>query len=119
MEININGKNFPAEIMTTPDEITKGMMGRESINGCMVFKLKKGFHSFWMRGCKIPLDIVFVLDNKISNIYSNCQPCDGNCEERFNGIADHVIEFPAGTSQNWKLGDRVKMYLGSPQNPLV
>lgn len=118
MSVRIKNQTFPAEYMTTPEQITKGMMGRESLDGCMVFKLKKGYHSFWMKNCLIPLDMVFVLNDRISKIHSNCQPCDGDCTERFTGAADHVIEFPAGTATDWKIGDNVTMYLGSPINPV-
>jgi hypothetical protein len=37
---------------------------------------------------------------------------------RYTGIGDHVIEFPAGTANDFKVGDRVNMYLGTPKNPL-
>ena len=118
MLVKINKESFPAEVMTSPEQISKGMMGRNSLDGCMVFKMKKGFHSFWMKDCIIPLDIVFVLNGKINRIHQNCQPCDDECNERFTGAADHVIEFPAGTASNWKQGDQVSMYLGTPQNPV-
>jgi uncharacterized membrane protein (UPF0127 family) len=118
MSVRINNQLFPAEYVSTPEQIEKGMMGRESLNGCMVFKMKKGHHTFWMKKCKIPLDIVFVLNNRISKIHRDCQPCEGECPERYSGIGDHVIEFPAGTTKDWKETDRVSMYLGTPQNPV-
>ncbi len=118
MNVRIGENTYPAEYLTTPEQTQKGMMGRESLNGCMVFKMGKGHHSFWMKDCIIPLDIVFVLNNRISRIHQNCQPCDGDCSERFTGLGDHVIEFPAGTSSKFKVGDKVNLYLGSPQNPV-
>jgi uncharacterized membrane protein (UPF0127 family) len=120
MSVRINNKIFPAEYLSTPEQISKGMMDRDSLDGCMVFKMDKGHHSFWMKNCLIPLDIVFVLNNRISKIHPNCQPCgeDDECNQRFTGPADHVIEFPAGVAKDWKQGDRVLMYLGTPQNPV-
>lgn len=118
MSVNINGKVYPAEYMHTPEERAKGMMGREKLDGCMVFKMGKGHHSFWMKDCLIPLDIVFVLNNRISKIHTGCQPCEGDCSQRYTGIGDHVIEFPANTANDFKVGDRVRMYLGTPQNPV-
>jgi uncharacterized protein len=108
MKVHINGKIFDSEVLETPDELQRGMMGRDSLNGCMVFKMGMGNHSFWMKDCLIPLDIVYVIKNRISKIHSNCQPCD-DCDERFRGIGDHVMEFPAGTTDGWKVGDRVYM----------
>ena len=48
MNVRINDNNFVGELMSTPEEIQRGMMGRDSLNGCMVFRLQKGHHSFWM-----------------------------------------------------------------------
>ena len=118
--VNINNRTFNAEYLSKPEEILKGMMGRDKLDGCMVFKMGKGHHSFWMKDCLIPLDIVFVLNNRISRIHRNCPPPEKHqlSLPKYTGIADHVIEFPAGTTDEWKINDRVKMYLGSPLNPV-
>lgn len=120
MSVHINNKTFKAEYLSSPEEIQRGMMGRDSLDGCMVFKMGKGHHSFWMKNCLIPLDIVFVLNNRINRIHSNCPIEDSHrmTLPRYTGIGDHVIEFPAGSTEGWKVGDRVAMYLGSPQNPV-
>lgn len=116
--IRINDITYPAEYMKTPEEIQRGMMGRKELNGCMVFVMGKGHHRFWMRRCLIPLDIIFTLNNRITHIHRDCQPCDIDCPERYSGIGDHVIEFPSGTTNNIKIGDKVSLYLGSPENPV-
>ena len=120
MSVHINSKTFPAEYLSSPEDIRQGMMGRTSLDGCMVFKMGKGHHSFWMKKCLIPLDIVFVLNNRINRIHSNCEVPDSHTMNppRYTGIGDHVIEFPAGTANDWRVGDRVAMYLGTPQNPV-
>lgn len=119
MSVHINNKTFSAEYLSEPNDIRQGMMGRDSLEGCMVFKMGKGHHSFWMKDCIIPLDIVFVLNNRINRIHPNCEPALGRINPpRYTGIGDHVIEFPAGTTEGWKVGDRVAMYLGTPQNPV-
>ena len=105
MNVRINDKTFPLEVMSTDEEIKKGMMGRNELNGAMLFDIGKGHHSFWMKNCLIPLDIVFLTNNKISKIYNDCQPCD-KCTEKYTGIGDKVLEFPAGTANNWKMGDK-------------
>lgn len=119
--VYINSQSFPAEYLKTPEEIINGMMGRKTLEGCMVFKLGKGHHSFWMKNCLIPLDIVFVLNGRISQIHQNCPVPDPHTMNppKYSGMADHVIEFPAGTATNWKSGDKVSMYLGSPLNPVT
>lgn len=117
MEISVNGKRYPLEMKTTPDEIETGMMGRESLDGCMGFKLKKGYHSFWMKNCLIPLDIVFVLNGRVNKIFKGCQPCNGDVCEKFTAAADHVFEFPGGVADGFNEGDLVNLYLGTKFNP--
>jgi uncharacterized membrane protein (UPF0127 family) len=121
MNVAIGGKMFPGEYLTNPEDIQRGMMGRDSLEGCMVFKMGKGHHSFWMKNCLIPLDIVFVLNNRVSRIHHNCPAPD---EHRMNppkytGLGDHVLEFPGGTCKDFKVGDRVNLYLGTPRNPVT
>ena len=113
MSVYVNGETFNAEYLTTPEERTKGMGGRIDLNGCMVFKMEKGHHSFWMKGCLIPLDIVFVLKNRITRIHHNCPVEDSHRMNppRYTGLGDHVVEFPAGTARDWKVGDKVSLYL--------
>jgi uncharacterized protein len=120
MSVHINNKTFQAEYLSSPEEIRKGMMGRTSLDGCMVFKMGKGHHSFWMKNCLIPLDIVYILNNRINRVHSNCEVPDSHTMNppRYTGIGDHVIEFPAGTANDWRVGDKVAMYLGTPQNPV-
>ena len=110
MSVILDGKVYEAEYMETPEQIKHGMMGRRELKGCMVFNMGKGHHSFWMRKCLIPLDIVFVNKGVITKIHHDCQPCDLNCDKRYTGIGDHVVEFNSGTCRNSKVGDRVSLY---------
>ena len=118
MQVQIKDKVFPLELLKSPEEIEKGMMGRESLEGAMGFKLGKGFHSFWMKDCLIPLDIVFVLNDRINKIFSDCQPCNGEDCGRYKAAAEIVYEFPAGTAKDWAVGDNVNLYLGTKYNPI-
>jgi len=115
----INNKQFPAEYLK-PEQHAQGMQGRTELDGCMVFKMGKGHHSFWMKGCLVNLDIVFVLNKRISMIHHNCPVVDPHRMNppRYTGLGDHVIEFPGETAKDWKIGDRVMMYMGTPQNPV-
>ena len=121
MSVIINNTKFPAEYLIVMVVVMVVVMGRDNLNCCMVFNMGGvGHHSFWMKNCLIPLDIVFVLKNRISKIHRNCEPAGQNDlnPKRYTGIGDHVIEFPAGVTNNFKEGDRVNMYLGSPINPV-
>lgn len=76
-----NGKNqavFEVETATTPEEMTKGLMFRESIpeNGGMIFEIGTPRNiAMWMKNTKIPLDIVFInKDKEVSGFIENAEP---------------------------------------------
>ena len=51
-----------------------------------------GERSFWMKNCLIPLDLYFIVNNKVTKVYKNCEPCyTTNCKS-YMGIADTVVE---------------------------
>jgi uncharacterized membrane protein (UPF0127 family) len=116
MKLKIKDKTFPVEMMITPEELGKGMMNRSNLDGTMGFKLKKGIHSFWMKDCLIPLDIIFVLNNKITKIFRNCEPCNSDDCETYQAMADYVFEFPSGTCEDFNEGDKTNLYLGTKFN---
>ena len=115
MNVLINNKIFSGDYLTEAEDLQRGMMGRDKLDGCMIFKMGNGHHSFWMKNCLINLDIIFVLNNRITRIHSNCPPAGRSLNPpHYTGIGDHVIEFPGGTASEWKVGDKV--YLGTKFN---
>ena len=93
----INDIPIPLETMNTPDLQMKGMMGRDSLEGGMVFPYggvqRRDFH---MENCKMSLDIIFVKQGNINTIHHNCPPCKQNNCPNYSGMADNVLEFPGG-----------------------
>jgi uncharacterized membrane protein (UPF0127 family) len=116
MKLLINDNLFRCKVCNTPESITKGMM-KKKFNGfdCMVFLMpEKKEQEFWMYDCIIPLDIVMVDGNVISNVNSNCQPCnDSTSCEYYKGYGNVVLEFEGGTCDNLgiKIGDKIKIGL--------
>ena len=110
-QATINDQLIPLEIMTTPEEQMRGMMGRDSLDGGMLFPYgEAGERSFHMQNCKIPLDIIFITQGKITNISPDCPPClEDECPQ-YTGVADNVLELPGGYSQqnNINIGDHIK-----------
>ena len=110
MNAILNNQQIPLEIMSTPQSKAVGMMGRDNLNGGMLFPFDSvGEQSFWMKDCNIPLDILFIVNDKINTIHKNCQPCNGLECEHFTGLADSVLELPGGycDKNNIKLGDEL------------
>ena len=73
----------------------RGLMGRKSMPECcgMLFTGLTG-GSFWMKGCLIDLDIVFLDDGKVSRIYT--MKADGGERMYRYGSETAAIELPAG-----------------------
>jgi uncharacterized protein len=69
-----------AEVAATPDERTKGLMGRLSLRDDegMLFLFPTPVRTgFWMKDTLIPLDIAFIRDGSVAEIRS-MTPCDTN-----------------------------------------
>ena len=81
----------------------KGLSNRDDINGHngMIFYLNPDMeHSFHMKDCLLPLDIIFINGNIIEKIYSNCKPCKlYNCKKYTYPNYNIVIEILGGVSK--------------------
>lgn len=84
------------EVADTPELKQKGLSGRTSMPECcgMLFTNLCG-GSFWMKGCKIPLDIVFIdASDKVSLKYS--MQADGGKRRYGYRHETTAIELPYG-----------------------
>ena len=100
MNVILDNKEFPLEIMSSPTAIRNGMMGRDNIDGGMLFMFPNvSERSFWMKDCLISLDIIFIIDTKVTKVHRNCPPCSKNKCKSYYGIANKVLELPSGESE--------------------
>ena len=110
-DIIINNNLFKVITVLTEKDIQRGMMGKkfdDTYNG-MLFVMEPGDHSFWMKDCNVPLDIIFIKNMKVSKIHENCPPCrDNNCDH-YEGSGDLILEIAGGSSKKYdiKVGDNV------------
>lgn len=111
MDIIINNNKYTVKPVMTNKDIAKGMMNKKFDNEFdgMLFMMEDDSHSFWMKNCIIPLDIIFIKNNKISNIHHNCKPCNTSHCERYKGSGDMVLEIPGGQCKEYDIneGDEV------------
>jgi len=117
MNVIVNNFLFKVKVCSTPSSIMNGMMKKTfdgTYNGMLFFMPEKTEQSFWMYNCLIPLDIIFIDDSTITEIHSNCQPCNdkNNCEN-YKGYGDMVLELPGGYCEKYgiKKGDNVSFPL--------
>lgn len=117
-QIIINNKSFAIELAISPQEQNLGLGNRDSLpedSGMLFIFDKPGNHSFWMHGMKFPLDMIFILDNKIVGIYENVPPItDVNKTPQIYGadlVSDSVLEINAGLAKkyNIKKGNEVRI----------
>lgn len=112
MLIDINEKIFRTKVVFSETDIQQGMMNKvfdETFNG-MFFMVNDGEHCFWMKNCIIPLDIIFIQDDEIVNIYHNCYPCINDDCKNYCSYGNYVLEIDGGSCKRFgiNVGDLVK-----------
>ncbi len=101
--LKANNCLFKVELATNPMEHYRGLSNREYLcpdcGMLFLFDRKKDL-SFVMREMNFPLDIIFIADRKILNIYSNLKPEGRNPQNIYSslGKADAVFEINANKS---------------------
>ncbi len=106
---------FYVELATTPDEQSRGLMFRDHLDqdrGMLFVFPKEDLYPFWMKNTLIPLDIIWIDENKeVVFISKNTQPCgELSCPMINPGEkAKYVLEVNAGVSDSIGLliGDEV------------
>ena len=113
MELIVNNNLFNVKCVMTSKDIQKGMMGKKfdkTFDG-MLFIMKESNHSFWMKNCIIPLDILIIKNNVIVNIHSNCPPCHDEFDcPSYCGNGNIVLEIEGGSCEELNIlpGDSVE-----------
>lgn len=79
-EICFKDNCWQVEIADSAEEWEKGLMFRENLlegNGMLFVFPKENIYSFWMKNTKIPLDIIWLDQNKkIVQIMESVLPCE-------------------------------------------
>lgn len=99
MILNINGNNFKVKVVHRKEDIRLGMMRKtfdKTFNG-MFFVMEDEEHCFWMKNCIIPLDIIFIQDDEIVEIFHNCEPCESENCENYCSTGNYILEVRGGT----------------------
>jgi uncharacterized membrane protein (UPF0127 family) len=98
---------FEVETASTPESKTKGLAGREKMPGNhgMLFIMNDNLEtSFWMKGMKFPIDILFFDRNKIlTDIFENLSPCVVCQLIKSSNPSAYALEINAGMSKKYKL----------------
>jgi uncharacterized membrane protein (UPF0127 family) len=111
----IGSEKFIAEIADTPEKRLTGMMFREFIPddfGMLFIHETEEKQGYWMKNCRVPLDIIFLDKNKqIINIHFNVPPCKHEPCKTYESErpAQYVLELRANRAKelNLKPGDTI------------
>lgn len=102
------------EISDTKDKRERGLMFRDSLplNQGMLFIFdENSFHGFWMKNTKIPLDIIWIDEDRVVvDVKTNALPCKEDCKSMISKKkARYVLEVNSGfvDKNNIRLGDEV------------
>lgn len=119
-QVIIGPHTFDVEVVTSETDQEIGLTKYNSIanNQGMLFLFPQpGFYSFWMKGMKFPLDMVFIHDDIIVSFVENATPASVNDANpqiyRPESSANKVLEMNSGLIKNdaIKKGDRVKFII--------
>ncbi len=117
----LNGQKVTLDVANTEKLRETGLSGRNNLNdnqGMLFLFDEPGIPTFWMKGMKFPIDIIFLNSNKIVTIYKNV-PAPKTTTETPNTYyqptypSDKVIELKAGASDKYNLhqGDTINLSL--------
>ncbi len=105
-----NGATILVEVMTDPVDITRGMMFRDSLapdRGMLFIFGTPGQYSFWMYQVKIPLDIVWMDQNRrVTEISANTPPCPSKSARECTYSGGHetsifILELGGGQAEKY------------------
>lgn len=113
-----SGRVLQAEVADTPAKRARGYMHRGKIGDDegMVFLMESvGFHSFWMKNCKVPLDIAWLDESwKIVHLEQEVPPCPPGDEDPCPSVSPmqaalYVLEVRGGLAakEGLKIGSRI------------
>lgn len=116
----VNNKKFDLILAKTAQEKTTGLSKRYKLpeNSGMLFIFNnKDYYQFWMKEMRFPIDIIYINDDKIVDIFENVKPPQGDMEVPNIPIytprekANYVLEINAGLSKklNIKSGNKVTL----------
>jgi len=109
-KVCIKDQCFSVELAKTPAEQAKGLSNRTSIdqsNGMLFIFQKADIYSFWMKDTLIPLDMIWINDNKIVYIERSAQPCFETSCPIFNPnqTANYVLEINGNLASEYNISE--------------
>ncbi len=116
--IEIGAKRFSVDVAETMGSRAKGLSGREKLDkdeGMFFIFGSPGKYGFWIKDMKIPIDIIWIKENKIIGFEENISPQIGASEFNLKMYyppesVKYVLEVKVGTvsEMGFKIGDEIR-----------
>ncbi|MBI4054046.1 MAG: DUF192 domain-containing protein [Candidatus Doudnabacteria bacterium] len=117
-KVIIKNTIVPVELAQTPEERRLGLSRRKELlsgEGMLFIFPEKGYHSFWMKDMKFPLDLVWIDDGRIVGIDQQIYPEESRVFKIYTPQEPvfYVLEINAGEAKRngWEVGDEVEIVL--------
>lgn len=118
--VTIRNQHFTVEVADTDAKRIQGLSGRDGLkdsDGMLFVFDQPNMLTFWMKGMKFPIDIIFIKDDRIVTIHENIpNPSPNTLVDnlpRYSSSerANYVLEINAGLSRKYGLrkGDTVEI----------
>lgn len=109
----VGGHGVSVEYARTPAEQQQGLSGRDALapDTALVFPFSPAATpTFWMRGMRFPIDIVWVAQGRVVGIEAGAPADDGAIQYQPPSPVDEVFELPAGwcATHGVDVGDTVE-----------
>lgn len=109
--VSVKGVNISAEVERSVHAKGKGLSGRRHLplDRGMLFRFETpGMYEFIMQDMRFSLDIIWIQEGKIVDIWKNASPgLEPPATHIPTQAASDVLEVRAGITQNWQVGDAV------------
>lgn len=122
--VEFNNVKIDAEVVKSASAMAKGLSGRSSLpedKGMLFVFSAPAVQTITMQGMKFPIDIIWIMDNKVVDLTSKAQVPDANTntvpEYRSAETVNYILEANDGFINNntIKIGDEVKIGLQKSQ----
>ncbi|MCD4704860.1 DUF192 domain-containing protein [bacterium] len=115
INILLGGESIEVEVVVNVEDRVAGLSNQENLGddrGMLFVESKKKKHNFWMKDMRFPLDIVYINDKEIVEIFKNV-PIKTKGEYTSinpNQKANFILELNAGWCDlhNLKIGDQIE-----------
>ena len=111
--VSVKGVTIGTEVEHSAHAKAKGLSGRRNLplDRGMLFRFETpGKYEFIMQDMRFALDIIWIQDGKIVDIWKSASPnSDPPVSHIPTQVASDVLEVRAGVAKNWEVGNTVEI----------